>query len=322
MRLLSWLVFVPLQILWLPLSILGAVLVAWKQMVISKRLGVSQTAIEVINGRWAMHLFGMRDDEATDRLAKALPNTSTTGLFLALFPIWVKWKTAGELALYPRVVEPGAEGLGELVTTRTTRFDGIMERVLGEDVTQFVLLGAGYDTRAFGMFRRDGVAYFEVDQETVQAHKRAVLESAGLDNPSVRFVTVDFGRDDLFPRLEDAGYDPSRKTLFLWEGVTLYLSEQAVRETMRVVRDHSAKGSVLLADLYASRLVDMMKQKIAAATLDWTDEGAGFGLPLEQDWEQRLGAFVERESLRVGERWFLGSSSPKGPFSVVVEMVV
>jgi hypothetical protein len=73
---------------------------------------------------------------------------------------------------------------------------------------------------------------------------------------------------------------------------------------------------------YASRLVDMMKQKIPAALLDWTDEGAGFGLPLEQDWEQRLDSFVGSESLRVGEKWFLGSSSPKGPFSVVVEMVV
>lgn len=65
---------------------------------------------------------------------------------------------------------------------------------------------------------------------------------------------------------------------------------------------HSAKGGVLLADLYASRLVDTMKQKIAAAALGWTDDGAGFGLPLEQDWEQRLDSFVVSESLRVGER--------------------
>ena len=50
MRLMSWLVFVPLQLLWTPLSILGVVWVAYRQMVVSKRLGVSQTAIEVING--------------------------------------------------------------------------------------------------------------------------------------------------------------------------------------------------------------------------------------------------------------------------------
>ena len=251
-----------------------------------------------------------------------LPNTSTTGLFLTLLPIWVKWKVTGELAMYPRAVEPGGEGMGELVTARTTRFDGIIERVLNDDAEQFVLLGAGYDTRAFGPFRREGVTFFEVDQERVQAHKRAMVAEAGLDASGVRFVAVDFGRDDLFERLEEAGFDPSRKTLFLWEGVTLYLSEQAVRQTMRTVRDHSVEGSVLLADLYAKRMVDMMKGKIAAAALDWTDEGAGFGLPLDQDWETRLASFVESESLRVGERWFLGSSAKTGPFSVVVEMVV
>ena len=47
-----------------------------------------------------------------------------------------------------------------------------------------------------------------------------------------------------------------------------------------------------------------------------------FGLPLSEDWEGRLDAFVQSESLRVGEACFLGSSSDKGPFSVVVEMVV
>jgi len=55
MSLLSLLLYIPLQVLFIPMAIVGVVLVAYKQMVVSKRLGVSQTAIEVINGRWTMH---------------------------------------------------------------------------------------------------------------------------------------------------------------------------------------------------------------------------------------------------------------------------
>ena len=62
MKLLSWLVYIPLQVVFLPLSIVGVLLVAYRQMLVSKRLGVSQTAIEVFNGRWTLHVFGLCND--------------------------------------------------------------------------------------------------------------------------------------------------------------------------------------------------------------------------------------------------------------------
>ena len=68
MNVLSFLVFVLLQIVFLPLALVGVLLVAYKQMVVSKRLGVSQTAIEVLNGRWTMHVFDIRNDRARGRL--------------------------------------------------------------------------------------------------------------------------------------------------------------------------------------------------------------------------------------------------------------
>lgn len=59
------------------------------------------------------------------------------------------------------------------------------------------LLGAGYDTRADGPFRREGVTFFEVDQPSVQRHKRAMSDRAGQDSAHVLFVPVDFSQDDL-----------------------------------------------------------------------------------------------------------------------------
>lgn len=63
----------------------------------------------------------------------------------------------------------------------------------------------------------------------------------------VTFVPVDFIRDDAFEKLRTAGYDPTKKTLFLWEGVTFYLAEEDVRRTLRDIRKHAASGSVVIS---------------------------------------------------------------------------
>ena len=62
MSLLSLVLYIPLQIAFIPLALIGFVLVAYRQMVVSKKMGISQTAIEILNGRWTMHAFGIRVD--------------------------------------------------------------------------------------------------------------------------------------------------------------------------------------------------------------------------------------------------------------------
>ena len=79
MPILSLFIYVPLQVAFIPFAVLGVMLVAYKQIVVSKKVGVSQTAVEIINARWTMHIFSMRDDDATAKLAAALPNTSLFG---------------------------------------------------------------------------------------------------------------------------------------------------------------------------------------------------------------------------------------------------
>ena len=321
MRLIAWVVFVALQVVFLPLLVLGTLMVTYRQLVISRRLGSSQTAIEVINGRWTMDWFGMRPDPASVRLLGVLPNSSILGLQLVLFPMWVKYKLSGDYLGYPRLPPPdGAEAIADIVIARTLYFDRILGRVLPE-VEQFVLLGAGYDTRACGPLVPDGVACFELDHPRVQALKRSSLREAGIEAPGVTFVPVDFSRDDAFEKLTASGYDPGRKTAFLWEGVTLYLSEDDVRKTLRGVREHAAPGSVLVADIYGERLVRLARGKAARKTLEYTDEGFAFGLPFATDWEKTLRAFLDAEGLDLGESYFMGRTNPKGPFMAVAECV-
>ena len=137
-----------------------------------------------------------------------MPNTSTLGLWLILVPLWVKYKLSGAYFGYPRVPDEGREGMGDMVIARTLYIDRIIRRVAG-DMDQFVLLGAGYDTRAYGEFKRDGLAFFELDQAPNQELKVASLGRAGIEAAHVTFVSVDFSREDAFEKLRADGNDPA-----------------------------------------------------------------------------------------------------------------
>ncbi len=319
MRILALLVFVPLQIAFVPLAIVGMLLQTYRQMIGSRRLGVSQTGIEVLGGRWTMHIFGMREDEATMKLARVLPNFSELGMWGVLFPSWVHARLVGKPLGYPRVTAPGSEDLRDLVTTRTAYIDALMKRSL-DDVEQVVLMGAGYDTRAYGELRRDGLSFFELDQITTQELKKKALADAGIDTAGTRFVSVDFQKEDAFERLAASGYDDSKKTFFLWEGVTLYLGEEDVRRALRDMKNHSAPESVIVADFYSTRMIAIGKKKVLKKTLEFTDEGLGFGIGFESDHEARLRSFIESEGLTLDSASFMGTISKNGPFTVVTDI--
>jgi methyltransferase (TIGR00027 family) len=321
MKYLSYAVFIPLQIVFLPVAFIGLLLTAYKQIVVSKRLGVSQTAIEIINGRWTMHIFGLRQDDATAALMSVLPNTSKVGLWLVLWPLWVQARIAGQVKLYPRIPTAGDENIADMVAARTVHFDSVIARAI-EHVDQFVLMGAGYDTRAYGDLAASGVTVFEVDQAIVQEHKRSMIAAAGIRCENVTFVSVDFSVDNLFSKLAASGFDMSRKTLFLWEGVSLYLSAEQVAETLTLMKQSAESGSVLVADLYADRLVRTLgKANLNERVLEMTSETLDFSLPFATNWQQVLADFVTSQSLQQGETHFLGSSNKAGPYAVVVEMI-
>ena len=316
--------FVVVQILFIPLAIIGVVMVAYRQMWTSRKLGVSSTAIEVINGRWSMDVFDVREDAAARGLNKQLPNSSVAGLWLALFPTYLLSRISGRNLFYPRVPIEGKEGLADIMVARTLYFDEILERHK-EDSLQFVLLGAGFDTRAYGSMAEGRLRCFELDQKTTQQLKKRSLQQAGIAVDHVTFVEIDFQHDDLIDRLVESGYDSSQKTLFLWEGVTLYLGRSDVDRTLARLKQHAADGSVIVADFYASSFTSgdyAPGMKAAMNTLKLTDEELGFGLDFSTAPEQVLADFIENQGLELGQHNFLGARSKKGPYMVVAEVFV
>lgn len=132
---------------------------------------------------------------------------------------------------------------------RTIFFDGQVTGAISAGVRQIVILGAGYDDRAL-RFRTPGVRFFEVDHPNTQQDKRsrlAKLPEAGLAGPVL--VAADFRVDALPEVLQAAGHDQAAPTLFLCEGLLVYLDETATVELLGGAREVAAPGSVLAASL-------------------------------------------------------------------------
>ena len=161
---LSYILFIIIQIIFLPLAIIGAIVIYYKQIFVSKRLGVSSTAIEIINGRWTMDKFCLRDDATTVKLFNVLPNTSALSHWLVLLPLYLLKLIAGKNLIYPVFKESEEAGLYNLVISRTIFFDRFIKKSLKQS-EQFVVLGAGFDTRCYGVFNNGKVECFEVDKE-------------------------------------------------------------------------------------------------------------------------------------------------------------
>jgi methyltransferase (TIGR00027 family) len=139
---------------------------------------------------------------------------------------------------------------------RTAYFDGIFRSALEDGTRQIVLLGAGYDTRSWRFSGLLGdVRVFELDIKSTQESKIAALRAAQMEIPEqVKLVRIDFTSEDLESVLVQAGYDPGQRTLFIWEGVTYYLTEESVNATLRFVHRNSPRGSRLCFDYLIEKL--------------------------------------------------------------------
>ncbi|MEZ4236925.1 MAG: class I SAM-dependent methyltransferase [Myxococcota bacterium] len=126
----------------------------------------------------------------------------------------------------------------------------VIDRELADAVQhgceQVVVLGAGYDTRAWRMPALRDATVWEVDHPSTQARKQQCILGAPLFAGDVRFVPVDFARDGLGEALARAGHDAGAPTVWVWEGVVMYLPDAALRQTLAALAARSAVGSRLI----------------------------------------------------------------------------
>ena len=213
---------------------------------------------------------------------------------------------------------PGVNGF---LVARERYIDDLLLEELQNGLQQLVIIGAGYDTRAyrFDMSQR-GVAVFEVDHPATQKGKldrvRAVFGKLPVH---VNFVSVDFNTQTLEQPLMESGYHPGFKTLFIWQGVTMYLTAKSVDDTLRFVRLHSRPGSSIIFDYVYRDVLEGVRKKSEISNMRryrfMSGEGLTFGIEkgTVEDFLKRRGFSqvrdINADCLR--QAYFVGPNSQR-----------
>jgi methyltransferase (TIGR00027 family) len=132
------------------------------------------------------------------------------------------------------------------IEARTRFMDEQVIAALGRGVSQIVICGAGLDDRAL-RFRTRAVRFFELDHPVTQADKAERLRAIG--SAGLTLVPCDFQTDSVAAVLGACGHDAARPTLFLCEGLLVYLDRQACQRLLAGAASRAARGSTLAASL-------------------------------------------------------------------------
>lgn len=142
------------------------------------------------------------------------------------------------------------KGMYEYVIARTKYFDKIYSDALNNNIEQIVLLGAGYDSRPYRFFNSIiNTKIYELDAAPTQAYKLSCLKKNNIEiHQNICYTPVNFETDDPISALCSCGYEKEKQTLFLWEGVTFYLSNDTVTRMLSLLKDNSSCGSQICFD--------------------------------------------------------------------------
>jgi methyltransferase (TIGR00027 family) len=188
---------------------------------------------------------------------------------------------------------------------RTFALDQEVVRFAQSGGTQLVLLGAGYDARALRL-RDLGLSVYEVDHPATQAQKRPLVGG------SATLVPWDFEHNplrELPARLAEVGYRPGERGCVVWEGVSMYLSEDAIEETFAMLRDLLAGGSVLAFTYFSLERLHAMSWRerfirhvVARGGEPWR---FGWDTKLLPAWLSARGFALEHDdtTAALGARW-------------------
>ena len=149
-------------------------------------------------------------------------------------------------------------GVSNAIVARTRFIDDCLEAAIVDGIRQLVILGAGYDTRVMRFKAlKESVTVFELDHPSTQNKKLERIEKHLKEDLShVRYISIDFSKEDLANKLFSYGYNETLKTQFIWEGVTYYIPATAIDTTLSFISHHSPSRSSVIFDYFPSTVAD------------------------------------------------------------------
>jgi methyltransferase (TIGR00027 family) len=157
-------------------------------------------------------------------------------------------------------------GFSRWMCIRSRFTEDMVEQAADQGVEQYVILGAGLDSFAY---RRtdllDRLRVFEVDQPASQSWKRHQLAELGVSIPdNLVFAPVDFEHQLLREGLQSAGFEFGRSAVFSWIGVTMYLTMDAIRDTLATIAQCLSGTRIALTYNQPSRVLDDYSARVTS----------------------------------------------------------
>ena len=324
--------FALLEIVFFPLQLIGSLVYTFRIRFVNMPRGISGTAYEPYMTRLLLHHIASRTDEAAERIAPHLPALSplVSRLLVDTLVLAARWSGyRGSFLAYPG---PRPSTSMTFINHRTHFFDNAIVADAGEGspIRQFVVLGAGWDTRFYGPLpdgadlrpsvgQDSGEASrcFEVDEPPTQAAKVEALRAAGVDCGHVVFAPTDFNQQSWRGSLAQHGFDPDAPAFILWEGVTMYLDDDAVDKTLREVAG-LAPGSRIAFDFLSRELV-LCRKPFAVlgnyakyAMKAFYGESWLFGISTAAPARERAREFIEARGLECRRYEALAGEAERG----------
>ena len=181
-----------------------------------------------------------------------------------------------------------APGFHEHLISRTRFVDELVEKCSRDGIEQYVILGAGYDSRAHRLDLSPSIKIFEVDQKDVQDRKLSKLPIEVPNFENVTYVSVDFSNQSLAEQLLNAGFDQSKSTVFTLEGVSQYVSKDALISTIKEVQILSKDSESIFFLSYVNELLSKNPEACF---------GKGYINP------EKKAALIQSLSEKAGEPW-------------------
>ena len=203
-----------------------------------------------------------------------------------------------------------ARRMANMIALRTAAIDAAVRDTVSAGAKQLVILGAGYDGRAWRMPELAGVKVFEVDHPATQTEKRSRLSTLPPSPADVHFVSINFERESLDQALARAGHNRDAPTCWIWEGVVMYLTREAMRTTLSDIAKRSARGSTLMVNYHQAN------RRFIAGLILWLigEPQISSWTPEEMNTDLRAAGFRVREDsgmLDWNDRWAQGQADVK-----------
>jgi methyltransferase (TIGR00027 family) len=313
--------YLPIQIIFIPFAIIGIIYGFYKEFGKSKKLGASYSAGQTLQYRWFMHYFNTRPDPFSVAFTKKFPCESHFSLWSLMGALIISQRLFGFTTRLGKLVEPGEETLGATASIRVLTFDKIMEKYVDE-MEQIVLPGVGFDLITLHFTEGKKVKVFELDQVNTLNIKVETLNKAGIKHDWITYIPVDYANESWVDKLLGAGFDKTKKTLFLWQSVSHFLEADIVKEELRKMADLCVDGSIIAQDFYSkvfifddtSIAVKSQKNMMAKMGEPWK-----FGIDMSNDPKAAVESFLKECGLKMTEYIQFGKKLDIEPFYCIVE---